>query len=58
MIATAARCWLSFRRPAGDKYKMEDDYKVINSELKAKGKKPPAAATAAEKVIPTPASKQ
>jgi len=42
---------LSFRGPAGDKYKMEDVYKVINSELKAKGKKPPAAAVAAEKVV-------
>jgi hypothetical protein len=42
---------LSFRGPAGDKYKMEDVYKVINSELKAKGKKPPVAAIAAEKAI-------
>ncbi|MHB8996343.1 MAG: hypothetical protein ACYC63_13950 [Armatimonadota bacterium] len=42
---------LSFRGPAGDKYKMEDVYKVINSELKAKGKKPPAAAVAAERTL-------
>jgi hypothetical protein len=47
---------LSFRGPAGDKYRMEDVYKVINSELKAKGKKPPAAAIAAEKSISTAAS--
>lgn len=44
---------LSFRGPAGDKYKIEDVYKVINNELQAKGKKPPAAALAREKVIST-----
>lgn len=48
---------LSFRGPAGDKYKIEDVYKVINSELKAKGKKPPAAAIAAEKGLSKAAPK-
>ncbi|MGE5530788.1 MAG: hypothetical protein ACM3VW_01555 [Bacteroidota bacterium] len=48
---------LSFRGPAGDKYKMEDVYKAINSELRAKGKTPPAAAIAAEKAISTAAPK-
>jgi hypothetical protein len=48
---------LSFRGPVGDKYKMEDVYKAINTELKAKGKTPPAAAIAAEKGISTAAPK-
>jgi hypothetical protein len=48
---------LEFRGPAGDKYKMEDVYKVINSELKAKGKKPPAAAITAAKAVSTAAPK-
>lgn len=42
---------VSFRGPAGDKYKIEDLYRVINNELKAKGKTPPAAAVARTKVV-------
>lgn len=43
---------VDFRGPAGDKYKLEDLYVVINNELIAKGKKPPAAAVARAKSAP------
>lgn len=41
---------VSFRGPSGDKYRIEDLYRVVNSELKAKGKTPPAGAVARTKV--------
>ena len=41
---------VNFRGPAGDKYQIEDLYRVVNNELKAKGKTPPAAAVARTKV--------
>lgn len=44
---------LSFRGPTGDKYKLEDLYTVINMELTAKGKKPPATALARAKGLGT-----
>ena len=37
---------MSFRGPAGDKYKMSDVYRAINQALEAKGKPPPADALA------------
>lgn len=41
---------ISFRGPAGEKYKMEDIYAAVNSDLTTKGKKPPATAVARAKV--------
>ncbi|MEI6503765.1 MAG: hypothetical protein WCP21_22370 [Armatimonadota bacterium] len=48
---------VDFRGPAGDKYKLEDLYLVINNELIAKGKKPPAAAVARVRFVPKAVSK-
>lgn len=42
---------VSFRGPAGEKYQMSDVYLVINTELKTKGKQPPAEAVAKAKFL-------
>jgi hypothetical protein len=42
---------VAFRGPAGEKYQMSDVYAVINADLAAKGKKPPAEAAAKAKVV-------
>jgi hypothetical protein len=49
VIRNGGKVLISFRGPAGEKYKMEDVYMALNQDLKTKGKKPPAAAVAGEK---------
>lgn len=49
VVRNGGKVLISFRGPAGEKYKMEDVYMALNQDLKAKGKKPPAAAVAGEK---------
>lgn len=47
---------ITFRGPAGEKYKLEDIYAAVNEDLRSKGKKPPAAAVAKEKIASGKAS--